>query len=94
MSQTYESIAFLNKEEAHEAVEILNRQGESAVLDYLKRWYEPGEGTLISTRSNPWKEHDHVYEYEDWVMFYNLDVPYFGLVCRLGELPLELMSHE
>lgn len=87
MSYTYESIAFLNKEEAKDAMTILKGQGEAAVLKYLKQWYEPGEGTLISTRENPWKEHDYVYEDENWLLYYNLDVPYIGLVCRLdGDL--------
>ena len=86
MAQTYESIAFLSKEEAHDTMRILREKGEAAALEHLKQWHEPGEGTLVSTRGNPWKTHDHVYEDGDWVMFYNFDVPYIGLVCRLEGL--------
>ncbi len=86
MAQTYESIAFLSKEEADDTIQILRDKGEAAALEHLKRWHEPGEGTLVSTQGNPWKAHDHVYQDGDWVMFYNFDVPYIGLVCRLGGL--------
>ena len=59
----------------------------AAVFDFLKQAYAPGEGTLVSSRDNPWKQHDHVYEKDDWVMYYNTDVPYFGLVARLRDIP-------
>ena len=62
MANTYESIAFLTREEAQEPIKILEDQGEAAALEYLKQFHEPGEGTLVSTRENPWKDHDNVYE--------------------------------
>lgn len=83
MANTYESIAFLTREEAEEPVRILKEKGEAAALDYLKQFHEPGEGTLVSTRENPWKDHDNVYEEDEWVMFYNFDVPYIGLVAKI-----------
>ncbi len=86
MYNTYESIAFLSKDEATEVMAILEEEGESAALRFLKRFYEPGEGTLVSTRDNPWKEHDHLFEEENWIMYYNFEVPYIGLVCRLQDL--------
>ena len=85
MAHTYESIAFVTHDDAAEAMQTLTSGGEAAVVEYLKQWYEPGEGTLVSTRKNPWKEHDHVYEDGDWVLYYNTQVPYFGLVCRLPD---------
>ncbi len=86
MAQTYESVAFLDREEAQEAMKILKEKGEAAVLDYLRVGHAPGEGTLISAKDNPWKEHDYVHEVDNWVMFYNLDVPYIGLVCRVEDV--------
>ena len=58
MANTYESIAFLTRDEAEEPIQILKEKGESAALDFLKQFHEPGEGTLVSTRENPWKDHD------------------------------------
>lgn len=84
-AQTYKSIALVAHEEVDEAMQTLSASGEAAVLEYLKQWYEPGEGTLVSTRKNTWKEYDHVYEDGEWVIYYNTQVPYFGLVCRLPD---------
>jgi len=44
-----------------------------------------GRCTLFSTRENPWKEDDFIYEDGSWVMYCNKDVPYFGLVSRLPD---------
>ena len=86
MTNTYESIAFLTRDEADEPIKILKQNGEAAALVFLKRLYEPGEGTLVSTRENPWKDHDNIYEEEGWIMFYNLEVPYIGLVAKVAML--------
>lgn len=83
MTNTYESIAFLTRDEAEEPLRILKESGESNALEFLKQFHEPGEGTLVSTRKNPWKDHDNVYEEGAWVMFYNFDVPYIGLVVKV-----------
>jgi len=50
MAQTYKSIASVTHEEAAKAKQTLSASGEAAVLEYLKQGYEPGEGTLVSTR--------------------------------------------
>ena len=83
MTNTYESIAFLTRDEAEEPIRILKQNGEASALEYLKQFHEPGEGTFVSTRENPWKDHDNIYEKDGWVMFYKLDVPYIGLVTKV-----------
>ena len=66
----------MTREEAEEPVRTLEEKGEAAAFDYLKQFHEPGEGILVSTRENPWKE-------DEWVMLYNFDVPYIGLVVKI-----------
>jgi len=82
MSITYESIILLRKDDAGEAIRILREEGERAALNYLRQWHQPGEGTLISTRSNPWQDGDLLFEDGDYVLYCNFDTPYIGLVCR------------
>ena len=84
MSTTFESIILLHQNEAREALEVLENKGASAALEYLKKWHEPGEGTLVSTRGNPWKESDELFEEASYVMYYDKGVPYIGLVARIS----------
>jgi len=83
MSITYESIIMLRDDEAAEPIRILRERGDQAALEHLKSWHEPGEGTLISTRSNPWKEQDHVFQDGNYVLYCDFDEPYIGLVCTV-----------
>ena len=83
MSITYEGIVLLHGDQATEAMKALADDGQQAVLEYLKQWHEPGEGTLISTRSYPWKESDEIFKQGQYIMYYNLSEPYIGLVARL-----------
>ncbi len=64
-------------------MEILKRDGEHAALAYLKRLHAPGEGTLSSSEGDPWKETDHVYHEGKYVLYYDLEFPYVGLLCRV-----------
>ena len=83
MVSTYESIAFLIGDDAKEALTIVQNEGESVALAHLKQWHEPGLGTLVSTRDDPWKDVDKLYEEDNWIMYYNQAGGYIGLVCRL-----------
>jgi len=83
MAGTYESIVRLNGDEAEKAIVLLKDQGEVAALEYLRRWHEPGEGTLVSSRDDPWSDGDSIYESGQFVMYYNLRKPYIGLVQRV-----------
>lgn len=83
MANTWESVVFLERTEATEAMKVLDKQGESGALEYLKQWHRPGEGTLMSTQGNPWRKHQHLYEEGSWFLFYDLTVPYIGLVYKV-----------
>lgn len=83
MAGSYESIVLLNGDEAEKAIVLLKEKGEGAALEYLRQWHEPGEGTLVSSRDDPWKSGDSIYESGKYVMYYNLHVPYIGLVNRV-----------
>lgn len=83
MANTWESVVFLERGDAKDAIEVLNERGESGVLEYLKQWHRPGEGTLVSTQGNPWCNHANLYEEGSWFLFYDLTVPYIGLVYKI-----------
>lgn len=82
----YESIILLHREEAKEVLKLLDAEGEQAAMAHLKTMHEPGEGTVVSTRSAPWNDDDHVFEDDGYIMYYNRSVGYVGLVCRI-EVP-------
>jgi len=83
MAYTWESVVFLERAEAKEAMQVLDERGESGALEYLKQWHRPGEGTLMSTQGNPWLKHQHLYEEGSWFLFYDNTVPYIGLVYKV-----------
>ena len=83
MTDTYESIVLLHGAEAEEAMALLAKEGEAAALAHLKRWHEPGEGTLVSSRDTPWKAGDRRFEEGRYVLYYDEKAPYIGLVCRV-----------
>lgn len=82
-ASVYESIVLLYGDEALAALDMVNEKGEAAAAEYLKQWHEPGEGTLVSSRDDPWKPGDGVYEHGQYVLYYNPEAPYIGLVCRV-----------
>lgn len=84
MSESYENIVLLRGEEAARAIEILEERGEDAALEHLRQWHEPGEGTLVSSREDPWKASDRRYWRGDFVVYYDPGVPYIGLVNRIS----------
>jgi len=84
MSASYENIVLLDGREAEKAIVLLKSQGERSALAYLRRWHVPGENTLVSSRGDPWKKGDSVYEDGGFVMYYNLHRPYIGLVSRIA----------
>ena len=78
----YEDIAFLNGQEAEEALDILQNEGEDEAMEYLKHAYHypnehqikdhPGTGTS-----------DTVYEKDGYIMSYNRPLGYIGLVKKV-----------
>jgi len=84
--KTYESIVFMQGEEADEVLDILEEQGEEAAMDFLMQW-DMGEGGE-EYDTPPWGEADKLYEKGDYVMSYNTGLPAFGLT-RIVEGSIE-----
>jgi hypothetical protein len=82
--RSYESVVLLHAEEAEQAIAIMREQGTSASLDYLMASYEPEESTLVDHRMPPWNVGDSLYENDEFVLYYNLNSPYIGLVRKLS----------
>ena len=73
----YEDVVFLQGEEADEALEILNNQGEDAAMDYLTQWHFPGEHMGSSELNHG--SSDNTYERDGYIMSYNIPLNYIGL---------------
>jgi hypothetical protein len=82
--RSYESVVLLHAEEAKQAIAIMREQGTPASLEYLMASYEPDESTLVDHRMPPWNDGDKLYENDEFVLYYNLDSPYIGLVRKLS----------
>ena len=82
--RSYESVVLLHAEEAKQAIAIMREQGKTASLDYLMASYEPDESTLVDHRMPPWNDGDSLYENDEFVLYYNLNSPYIGLVRKLS----------
>ncbi|MCK5365785.1 MAG: hypothetical protein KAR22_22570, partial [Gammaproteobacteria bacterium] len=82
--RSYESVVLLHAEEAKQAIAIMREQGKTASLDYLMACYEPDESTLVDHRMPPWNDGDSVFENDEFVLYYNLNSPYIGLVRKLS----------
>lgn len=83
----FENIVLLRKNDARKALDILARDGRLAAVEHLKRWHRPGEATVVSTRETPWESGDATFEHKGYVIYYNADIPYIGLVCRIQITP-------
>jgi hypothetical protein len=81
--RSYESVVLLHAKEAEQAIAIMNERGKTASLEYLMASYEPDESTLVDHRMPPWNDGDRLYENEEFVLYYNLESPYIGLVRKL-----------
>jgi len=82
--RSYESVVLLHAEEAKQAIAIMRKQGKPASLAYLMASYEPDESTLVDHRMPPWNDCDSLYENDEFVLYYNLNSPYIGLVRKLS----------
>lgn len=82
--RSYESVVLLHAEEAKRAIAIMREQGKPASLEFLMASYEPDESTLVDHRMPPWNADDSLYENGEFVLYYNLDSPYIGLVRKLS----------
>ena len=82
--RSYESVVLLHAKEAEQALAIMREQGKAASLDFLMTCYEPDESTLVDHRMPPWNDGDSLYENDEFVLYYNLNSPYIGLVRKLS----------
>jgi len=74
----YKEIIFLQGEEATEALEILEKEGENAAFQYLLQWH-CGESPIIEGNS-PFGNTDKLFYREHFIMCYNNKVGYIGLI--------------
>ena len=84
----YESVVFLQGEEAAEPLRILNDEGEDAAIEYLKQWHQPGshEGNEKIGAGTE----DNVYEKDGYVLVWNDRLGYIGLEYDLSYLDEEI----
>ena len=84
MSTTFESLVMVDGAEANRILQSIDEQGEEAVFANLCSNFEPGSGTLITTRSEPWSAAEHIYANGEFVMYYDNRKETVGLVCVLN----------
>ena len=82
--RSYESVVLLHAEEAEQAIAIMRERGKRASLEYLMGSCKPGESTLVDHRMPPWNKGDKLFENDEFVLYYNLESPYIGLVRKLS----------
>jgi len=85
ITDSYESVVFFRDSDAEEVLGIMQEKGESAALNHLKKLHEPGEGTLIMKPGTPWKDSDTTFEEGEYIMYYDSDAPYIGLVVYISQ---------
>lgn len=77
----YRQIVFMQEHEADEAMKILDEVGKQAALEYLLQWdYGEGDERLTSSAG----KNDYLYKKDNYVMSYNLGIPYIGLEEVIG----------
>ena len=79
----YESIVFMQGEEADEPLKILEEQGEEAALEFLKQW-DYGEGGE-TYNENPAGDDDDEYRSGNYIMSYNTRIGTIGLCQVLAD---------
>ena len=85
MSYNYFTIVFLQDDfDTKEPFEILNEQGEQAVIDYLSQWDFEGESEncLSGSIDKPWGSSDSVYCEGEYILSYNEPLGYISLTRK------------
>lgn len=80
----YYTIVFLQGDEAHEALDLLEHSGEKEALNYLKQW-DYGAECEHGARANPWGTADEVHLDGAYIMTWNRRLQYIGLCRRAGK---------
>jgi hypothetical protein len=80
--EEYEDVIFLQGDQADEFFEILDSKGKDAAMEYLKNWHYPGEHD--TRKESPAGRSDEEYEKGGYLMHWNKDLHYAGLVYKGG----------
>ena len=75
----YRNIVFVQGEEAEKVLNILDKQGEEAALNYLLQW-NYGDSPEEEREDQPWGNSDIIYKKDNFVMSYNEKIGYAGLI--------------
>ena len=73
----YERVVFMQGDDAQEALNILDQQGEDAAIAHLAQWHNPGEHE--TSRELGAGTSDRTYEKDGYILSYNLGLGYIGL---------------
>ena len=73
----YERVVIMQNEDANEALQILDNQGEAAAINHLSQWHNPGEH---ETSEEPgFGGSDSVFESDGYILSYNERLGYIAL---------------
>jgi hypothetical protein len=75
----FQRIVFMQGDEAREALHLLETNGEQFALDHLKQW-DYDENETETSLELPHGTADKIYRFENYVMSYNKQLDYIGLV--------------
>lgn len=78
----YEDVVFMQGDDAHKALTILDVGGEEAALKYLKQWHEPG--SHMGSNELGHGSGDETYEKDGYIMSWNTRMGYIGLQYDLS----------
>ena len=75
----YENIIFIQGEEAGKIMDYIRKHGELKTLEKLKDdyWFKEGE---IKEGELPYGSSDNIFELDRFIMSYNFNIPYIGLI--------------
>lgn len=76
-TERYEEVVFLQGDEANEAIDILNNDGQDAAMEYLKQWHNPGEH--MGSDKPGHGTMDRTFSKDGYLMSWNTHIPYIGL---------------
>lgn len=87
----YEEVVFLQGDEAYQPLEILDREGKDAAMEYLKQWHYPGEH--MGRKDLGHGSSDYTYEKDGYIMSWNPGLEYIGLQYDLSQMNEEEMGN-
>lgn len=73
----YREIVFLQESEASEFIDLLNDEGEAAVIKCLVDYFDYGDGKKHKIK--PWGTNDRVFKDGPYVLSVNFHLPYIAL---------------